>query len=52
MTITDITALPAEDAIQHHDRVDEQDAGFQEALHQLAARCSQCGQPMPEEAGR
>jgi hypothetical protein len=52
MTVDDITALPAEDAIQHHDRVDEQDEHFQEALHQLAARCSQCGQPVTEETGR
>jgi hypothetical protein len=52
MTITDISALPDEDTIQHHDRVDEADPGFQEALHRLAERCSACGQPMPEEAGR
>jgi hypothetical protein len=48
MTIDDITALPPEDAIQHHDRVDEQDERFQEGLHLLAQRCGACGQALPE----
>lgn len=52
MTVDDITALPAEDAIQHHDRIDEQDEQFQEALHQLAARCGACGQALPQDGGR
>ena len=48
----DIDTLPAEDAIQRHDRVDEQDPGFQDALHQLARRCGECGQPIPHNEAR
>ena len=51
MTI-DTGALPAEDAIQHHDRVDEADERFQEGLHALAVRCGECGQPLPVEPAR
>lgn len=52
MTINDIAALPAEDAIQHHDRVDEADERFQEGLHQLARRCGECGQPLPQAGAK
>jgi hypothetical protein len=45
-------STPLEGWGQHHDRVDEQDEHFQEALHQLAARCSACGQPVTEETRR
>lgn len=52
MTIDDITALPPEDAIQHHDVTDEMDERFQEGLHQLAARCGACGQTLPDAGAR
>jgi hypothetical protein len=44
-----IEAAPPEDAIQHHDVVDEADPVFQENMHHLAELCSACGQPVPKE---
>lgn len=45
-----VEAAPPEDAIQHHDRVDEADPVFQDAVHHLAERCSACGQVVPDGA--
>jgi hypothetical protein len=37
---------PGELATQRHDLIDEADPDWQDGLHALAARCSQCGQPV------
>lgn len=44
MTLLDPT--PGELATQRHDPTDEADPVWQDALHQLAARCDTCGQPL------
>lgn len=34
-----LTTGPAEDPIQHHDRIDETDTHFQDGIHACAALC-------------
>lgn len=51
-TAEQIANFPAATVAQLHDAGEEADPDFQAALHRLAERCSACGQPMPEAAGR
>lgn len=54
MTINDITALPPADAEQLHlvDEIQHEDE--YRAIHsrEFAARCGECGQPLPQDGAR
>jgi hypothetical protein len=47
-TPAEIADLPPADVIQVHDAGEEADPLLQDGLHQLARRCSECGQALPE----
>lgn len=42
--------LPTPEAVEAHHLMDEKDKEFQEAVHELAEKCSACGQPLPQTA--